>query len=446
MGPTTNATSGAQLVGTATYRGVAEVNRFARQWALEHAGEFALVPRIVGLCMVMRRALVDEIGGFDTAFGFGNCEDDDLCVRILRAGHQIAIAYDVFIHHHGSATFRSLDLDARALVDENWRIFCHKWRHPPQRHGPDALAALARAAPFDPATDRVPVDYREIFNPARDAAAAGDGQAGARALHPRLPRRARRPRRWSPSRRRRVRVVVRRPGARRSRASSRPSPRAIRSSLLVRVEPPTPEGAAQAAEVVRALLRELGLPEERAADVLVDATPLPPARRGSLYTCAAAFLSCGGARDQFYRREAQACGLTLAELERRALRRGAVFAHADADADARDRAALAAARGLGDRPHRRSPAAAGARVAQHPRADVPGLRDRRRQRRRAVRGATSSRGSAARMRCATRSATSRTRSAAGTAARATPACARRAGATSPTSTMTTRSTPITWRR
>jgi hypothetical protein len=52
----------------------------------------------------------------------------------------------------------------------------------------------------------------------------------------------------------------------------------------------------------------MGLSEERAADVLVDATPLPPARRGSLYTCAAAFLSCGGARDQFYRREAQACG------------------------------------------------------------------------------------------------------------------------------------------
>ena len=187
VGPTTNATSGAQLVGTATYRGVAEVNRFARQWALEHAGEFALVPRIVGLCMVMRRALVDEIGGFDTAFGFGNCEDDDLCVRILRAGHQIAIAYDAFIHHHGSATFRSLDLDARALVDENWRIFCNKWRHPPQRHGPAALAELARAAPFDPRdgsrAGRLPRDLQ----PARRSDAAGDGQADSGALHPRLP-------------------------------------------------------------------------------------------------------------------------------------------------------------------------------------------------------------------------------------------------------------------
>ncbi len=318
VGPTTNATSGAQLVGTATYRGVAEVNRFARQWALEHAGEFALVPRIVGLCMVMRRTLVDEIGGFDTAFGFGNCEDDDLCVRILRAGHQIAIAYDAFIHHHGSATFRSLALDARALVDENWRIFCHKWRHPPQRHGPDALAELARAAPFDPATDRVPVDYREIFNPRATPIGLAtdkpvrvlcipDFRATSAGLLPNSV-----------------------PPSASASASAWPSDAPWRAPLtrffqiftatdpvvlLLRVEPPTPEGAEHAARAVRALLREMGLPEERAADVLVDATPLPPARRGSLYTGAAAFLSCGGARDQFYRREAQACGLTLAELE-----------------------------------------------------------------------------------------------------------------------------------
>ena len=332
VGPTTNATSGAQLVGTATYRGVAEVNRFARQWALEHAGEFALVPRIVGLCMVMRRALVDEIGGFDTAFGFGNCEDDDLCVRILRAGHQIAIAYDAFIHHHGSATFRSLDLDARALVDENWRIFCNKWRHPPQRHGPAALAELARAAPFDPATDRVPVDYREIFNPRATPIAAGDRQADSGALYPRLPQRRQR---LGPP----CHVLV--PSSSSSPTWRAPLIRFFQTfgptdpvALLVRVEPPTPEGADQAVEAVRALLREMGLPEERAADVLVDATPLPPARRGSLYTSAVAFLSCGGARDQFYRREAQACGLALAELEAGAPPQSG---GADAGADGQDR-------------------------------------------------------------------------------------------------------------
>ncbi|HET6149957.1 MAG TPA: glycosyltransferase [Polyangia bacterium] len=315
VGPTTNATSGAQLVGTATYRGVDEVDRFARQWALEHAGEFAIVPRIVGLCLVMRRSLVAEVGGFDTAFGFGNCEDDDLCVRIQRAGHKIAIAYDVFIHHHGSATFRALDLDARALCDENWRIFCAKWRHPAHAQGSDALAALARAQPFDGARDRIPVEYDLIFHagapplalattrptrvlcipdfrPARAAAGltpAGTGASGSAAGAPG----------W--------RAAL----ARFFSLYGAGDPVA----LVVRVEPPTPQGAAQAAEAVRGLLRELSIPVERAPEILIEATPLPPARRGSLYTAAKAFLSCGGARDQFYRREALACGLSIAELD-----------------------------------------------------------------------------------------------------------------------------------
>jgi GT2 family glycosyltransferase len=318
VGPTTNATSGAQLVGTATYRGAAEADRFARQWALEHAGELAIVPRIVGLCMVMRRSLIDEIGGFDTAFGFGNCEDDDLCVRIMRAGHQIAIAYDVFIHHHGSATFRSLDLDARALVDENWRIFCQKWRHPPAIHGPEALAALGRAAPFDRATDRIPVDYREIFHPAAEPLPLATSRptrvlcipdfrgAGATArLQPREAVGA------APGRAAAPAEPWRAPLARFLTTFTADDPVA----LVVRVEPPTPEGAVQAAEAIRGLLRDLALPPGRAPEIIVESTPLPAARRGSLYTAAAAFLSCGGARDRFYRREARACGLPLAEQE-----------------------------------------------------------------------------------------------------------------------------------
>jgi GT2 family glycosyltransferase len=304
VGPTTNATSGAQLVGTATYRGAGEAARFARQWALEHAGELAIVPRIVGLCMVMRRSLIDEIGGFDTAFGFGNCEDDDFCVRVMRAGHQIAIAYDVFIHHHGSSTFRSLGLDARALVDENWQIFCAKWSHPPSLHGPEALAALARAAPFAPDRDRIPPEYARIFHPG----------APPLALATRKP----------------VRMLcipeLRAPPGAPSGPPSSPEWRAVLArffatfsaadpvALVVRVEPPTPAGAEQATRAVAGLLRELGLPLAAAPEIVIDATPLPPASRGSLYSAAAAYLACGGAREVFYRREARACGLPIAEL------------------------------------------------------------------------------------------------------------------------------------
>jgi GT2 family glycosyltransferase len=302
VGPTTNATSGAQLVGTAIYRGIAEVDRFAAQWALEHAGEFAIVPRIVGLCMVMRRALIDQIGGFDTAFGYGNCEDDDLCVRLMRAGHKIAIAYDVFIHHHGSATFRSLDLDARALVDENWAIFCQKWNHPERWHGLDALAALGSAAPFDPARDRVPVAYREIFHPGAPPLRFDTKQPIRVLCIPDLRDRGGPPDgtpSWRPALERFLRTF------------SAADPVA----LVVRVEPPTQAGADRAARALGELLRELGIEPSAAPEIVIDVTALPAARRGSLYTGASVYLACGGPREPFHRREAEASGATVADLD-----------------------------------------------------------------------------------------------------------------------------------
>ena len=260
-GPATNATSGPQLCGTATYRGVAEAGRFTK-WARDHAGELAIVPRITGLCMVMRRGLIDRIGGFDTAFGFGNCEDDDFCVRVMRAGHKIAIAYDAFIHHHGSATFKALELDVRALCDENWEVFCAKWGHPvfdARARGLDALAALGRAAPFDAAADRIPVDYAEIFN-RRAAPLDLDTRKRVRVLC--IPD-WRAPAAWRPALERFFATF------------SAADPVA----LVVRVEPPTPANAERAARAVSALLQERGIAPSDAPDIVIEATPLPRAPR-----------------------------------------------------------------------------------------------------------------------------------------------------------------------
>ena len=49
-----------------------------------------------------------------------------------------------------------------------------------------------------------------------------------------------------------------------------------------------------------------GLPE-----VLFEATPLPPARRGSIYTTAQLLLLTGSEADPIHAREAAACGLAV---------------------------------------------------------------------------------------------------------------------------------------
>ncbi len=54
---------------------------------------------ITGACMVMRRALAEELGGFDEAYAVGDFEDTDLCLKIARRGLACAVDHDVRLYH-----------------------------------------------------------------------------------------------------------------------------------------------------------------------------------------------------------------------------------------------------------------------------------------------------------------------------------------------------------
>ena len=84
------------------------------------------VTRIAGLCMLIKRELIDRIGGFDPRFGLGFFEDDDFCLRSILSGYRNVIAQDVFVYHFGSMTFRSKRPLKEKLMRENWQKFKEK--------------------------------------------------------------------------------------------------------------------------------------------------------------------------------------------------------------------------------------------------------------------------------------------------------------------------------
>ena len=69
------------------------------------AGKWFTVPKLSGFCLLMKRAVYDAIGGLDERFGIGFFDDDDLAERARRAGFELAVAHDLFVHHFGSRTF-----------------------------------------------------------------------------------------------------------------------------------------------------------------------------------------------------------------------------------------------------------------------------------------------------------------------------------------------------
>ncbi len=86
--------------------------------------------RLSGFCLLLRRELIDAIGGLDERFRPGFFEDDDYGIRAGLAGFRLRVALDVFVHHFGGATFSRVVSDPRVLLQENWNRFKEKWGIP----------------------------------------------------------------------------------------------------------------------------------------------------------------------------------------------------------------------------------------------------------------------------------------------------------------------------
>jgi N-acetylglucosaminyl-diphospho-decaprenol L-rhamnosyltransferase len=59
-------------------------------------------------CLIVRRAVLESLGGFDEAFRPAWFEDVDLCKRIRNAGGRIVFEPDARFLHHGGVSLRSL--------------------------------------------------------------------------------------------------------------------------------------------------------------------------------------------------------------------------------------------------------------------------------------------------------------------------------------------------
>jgi len=130
VGPMSNYAAPPQLVEEVPYLDLKEMQVFARRWREQHRGQWFTVPKLSGFCLLMKRAVYDAIGGLDERFGLGLFDDDDLAERARRAGFELAVAHDLFIHHFGSRTFAGNRIDAEALLDENAPRIAAKWGLP----------------------------------------------------------------------------------------------------------------------------------------------------------------------------------------------------------------------------------------------------------------------------------------------------------------------------
>ncbi len=128
VGPISNYVSGAQLDKNANYKSIEEMHKYAASVAKENKGKITEFPRVAFLCTLIKKEVIDKIGGLDERFSPGNFEDDDFCLRAQLAGYKTVIAHDVFIHHYGSKSFKADgDKAYDERIEKNRQIFINKW-------------------------------------------------------------------------------------------------------------------------------------------------------------------------------------------------------------------------------------------------------------------------------------------------------------------------------
>jgi len=130
VGPMSNYVSGSQLIPGLAFESLDEINAFAEKRRADLGGSVRDVARLVGFCLLIRDSVVAEVGPLDETFGLGNFEDDDYCVRVLRAGYRLCVDEASFVFHYGNRTFQALglvDSNWEQLLEENAARFGAKW-------------------------------------------------------------------------------------------------------------------------------------------------------------------------------------------------------------------------------------------------------------------------------------------------------------------------------
>jgi len=85
-----------------------------------------------GFSVVLKREVLEAIGGMDEIYGLAYFDDVDFSVRAINAGFIVVVALDTYVYHHRNVTaFQVFKGDRwRELHDKNQAICYNRWGKP----------------------------------------------------------------------------------------------------------------------------------------------------------------------------------------------------------------------------------------------------------------------------------------------------------------------------
>ncbi|MCT4619642.1 MAG: glycosyltransferase [Marinisporobacter sp.] len=126
VGAVTNYCSYYQTIPT-HYKNQTEMITFAQKNNISTPLKWEERLKLIGFCMLIKKEIVEKVGLLDERFSPGNFEDDDYSLRIKKAGYQLFLCKDAFIHHFGHTSFHTNNNKFNDLLSINRKKFQEKW-------------------------------------------------------------------------------------------------------------------------------------------------------------------------------------------------------------------------------------------------------------------------------------------------------------------------------
>ena len=103
------------------------MENFARDLRDKCKETFVEMPFCVGFCMVIKREVIDKIGGLSEEFYPMYFEDTDYSMKAHKAGYLIGMVKGSYVWHIGGTSTKALGQKKEEFFEKNRKLFFKKW-------------------------------------------------------------------------------------------------------------------------------------------------------------------------------------------------------------------------------------------------------------------------------------------------------------------------------
>lgn len=110
-----------------TYDDLEQMQKHAEKNNISDSTQWEEKVFLIGYCLLIKREVINKIGFLDVSYSPGYVEDNDLSIRIIKAGYKLMLCHDCFIHHYLGSEFRKDLTRFYPVLYANRRTFTNKW-------------------------------------------------------------------------------------------------------------------------------------------------------------------------------------------------------------------------------------------------------------------------------------------------------------------------------